>query len=59
MQYLQGVSYPTRKPELLAAAKRNSAPNDVLRALEIMYGEIFQTPRDVEENLKSSEARDQ
>jgi hypothetical protein len=58
MQYLQGVSYPTRKPELLAA-KRNSAPNDVLRALEIMYGEIFQTPRDVEENLKSSEARDQ
>lgn len=58
MKYLQGMSYPTHKKELLAAAKQNNAPPDVVRALEIMYSEIFQTAHDVEENLKSSEARD-
>jgi hypothetical protein len=59
MKYLGSAQYPCSKQDLMDLAKRNNAPRDVVRALEIMYSEKFTGPNDVERNLKSSEARDQ
>jgi hypothetical protein len=59
LKYLRGLRYPAEKSDLTEQARRNQAPEDVLRAIEIMYPEIFSNPNDVERNLKSSEARDQ
>lgn len=47
------------RQDLLDAARPNQAPAEVTPAPEIVYAEKFTDPHDVEENLKSSEARDQ
>jgi hypothetical protein len=36
--YLKGVSYPASKDDLLAAAKRNGAPDDIMRVIRGFEG---------------------
>lgn len=45
--YLQGVSYPTDKRELLDQAQRNGAPEEVCRILGALDAEEFGGPQDV------------
>jgi hypothetical protein len=46
--YLKGVSYPARREDLIAAAKRNRAPDDIVRILtELEDGENFGGPQEV------------
>ena len=45
--YLAGVSYPASKQDLLAAAKRNRAPQDVLQIIEGFEEPEFGGPQDV------------
>jgi len=57
--YLHGISFPCEKKDLEDQVRKNHAPENVIRAIEIMYPEKFTSMDDVERNLKSSEARDQ
>jgi len=56
-KYLQGAHFPCSKKDLLDTARHNNAPENVIRALEIMYSEIFQSMDDVTRNVQHSEAR--
>ncbi|HEX5417075.1 MAG TPA: DUF2795 domain-containing protein [Chloroflexota bacterium] len=58
MKYLHGISYPVEKKALMDHARNNHAPENVIRAIEIMYPEKFTSADDVKRNLQSSEARD-
>lgn len=57
VKYLQGLHFPAEKSDLLAQAKLKNAPENVIRAIEIMYPEKFTSLDDIERNLRSSEAR--
>lgn len=57
LKYLHGVQFPAYKKDLLEVARKNNAPANVIRAIEIMYDEKFTSMDDVERNLRSSEAR--
>ena len=56
-KYLRDAHFPCNKKDLEDVARKNNAPADVIRAIEIMYDEKFTSMDDVERNLKSSEAR--
>jgi hypothetical protein len=57
LTYLKGVHFPCQKKDLLDAARKNHAPDNVIRAIEIMYAETFSDMDDVRRNLEKSEAR--
>lgn len=57
VKYLHGINFPCEKKDLEDQARKNHAPENVIRAIEIMYSEKFTSMDDVERNLKSSEAR--
>ncbi|HLH72979.1 MAG TPA: DUF2795 domain-containing protein [Chloroflexota bacterium] len=57
IKYLHGLSFPCEKRDLEEQAKKNHAPQDVIRAIEIMYPEKFTSLDDVSRNLESSEKR--
>ncbi len=57
VKYLHGVSFPCEKKDLEDQARKNHAPENVIRAIEIMYSERFTSMDDVERNLASSEKR--
>lgn len=57
LKYLQGAQFPCDKKQLEDIARKNHAPENVIRALEIMYSEKFSNLDDVRRNLESSEAR--
>ncbi len=57
VKYLQGVHFPCQKKDLLDAARKSQAPDNVIRAIEIMYSETFSDIDDVRRNLEKSEAR--
>ncbi|MGH2460910.1 MAG: DUF2795 domain-containing protein [Chloroflexota bacterium] len=59
VKYLHGASFPCEKKDLEDVARKNHAPEDVIRAIEIMYSEKFTSINDVERNLTSSEKRAQ
>lgn len=52
-EYISGVDYPARRNEILSAARRNDAPNDVLQRLESMPDREFERPDDIFEVLQS------
>lgn len=45
--YLSGVSYPASKQDLMAAAKRNRAPREVLEVIEGFDESEFGGPQEV------------
>jgi hypothetical protein len=46
--YLKGVSYPASREDLIAAAKRNRAPDEVMKILiDFEEGENFGGPQEV------------
>lgn len=57
LTYLRGVSFPCEKKDLEDHARKSHAPDNVIRAIEIMYSEKFTSMDDVERNLTSSEKR--
>lgn len=46
-QYLEGVSYPASKQDLLDGASRNAAPDEVMTALENIADGEYQSPAEV------------
>jgi len=50
-KYLSGVDYPTSKDDLVAAAKDQGAPDDVVSALESLEGDTFDSPTDVSKGV--------
>jgi hypothetical protein len=49
--FLDGVSYPTRKGELLREAERSGAQREVRNTLERLPEERFQSPTEVSEAI--------
>jgi hypothetical protein len=45
--YLVGVDYPAKKQDLLAAAKRNSAPKEIVEIIQGLEAEDFGGPQEV------------
>ncbi len=52
LQYVRGVTWPARKPDLLEAMERNGAPGDVLEAVRAFRLERFVAPSDVHMALR-------
>jgi len=46
-QYLKGINYPASKDELIAAARGNRAPDEVIEILEKLPGDQFDGPPEV------------
>jgi hypothetical protein len=46
-RYLQGVNYPANKEDLLSAAEKNDAPDDVVEEIRSLSGEEFDGPDQV------------
>jgi hypothetical protein len=46
-RFLNGVTYPTNKGDLLQAARKENAPQAVLETLHNMYQEEFDSPADL------------
>lgn len=55
-KYLKGMDYPASKDEVVAAARDNGAPDDVLEALESMQKDSFDGPNAVMSALKDAGA---
>ncbi len=53
-KHLRGVSYPAAKEELVAAARENGAPDDIVDALQSVSDDRFDSPADVMEALGKS-----
>lgn len=51
-KYLRGVDYPASKDELIKAAEKNGADENIRASLEELPDEQFQTPADVSEAFK-------
>jgi len=52
---LKGVDYPATKDDILKAAEKNGADEDVLNALKNLSGDSFTTPADVQGGLDFSD----
>jgi hypothetical protein len=50
-KYLRGVDYPADKQTLVERARENGADDDILRALENLRTDKFNSPKDVSEAL--------
>ena len=46
-KYLGDVDYPASKDDLVQAARKNGAPDDLISALENADGDSFDAPTDV------------
>lgn len=51
-KYLKGVDYPANRDSLIAAAKSNDAPQEILDALQAMELDSFDTPAEVMSGMK-------
>lgn len=47
MKYIKGIHFPAQKAELLAKAKENGAPEEVLQVLEQIPEQEFGGPQDI------------
>jgi hypothetical protein len=55
-QYIEGADYPARAQDLLAAARRSDAPDDVLEHLEqLPTNAQFSDPEEVAEELEKAQ----
>jgi hypothetical protein len=46
-KHLKGVDYPASKEQLVEAARRNQAPDEVVREIEELPGDRYGGPQDV------------
>jgi hypothetical protein len=46
-KYLSGVEYPAGKQDLIEAARRNDAPDEVMQTIQKLPGDDFGGPQDV------------
>lgn len=44
---LKGVDYPAKKDDVVSAAEKNGADDDILEALKNLSEDTFETPADV------------
>lgn len=52
--YLSDVDYPVTKSVLLDTARRNGAPSDIMRKLEQLPDQGYDSPIDVSEQFRES-----
>lgn len=50
-KYLKGIQFPTNKQDLIDTAKKSKAPYPVVRTLEIIKPEKFDSIDDVKEGV--------
>jgi hypothetical protein len=50
-KFLEGVDYPASRQDLVQAAERNGADEDVKNTLRQMPGQTFNSPKDVSEAI--------
>jgi hypothetical protein len=53
-KYLKGISYPARKDELIEQARSQGAGDNVIRTIESLGMDEFNSPNDVSEALRKS-----
>ena len=53
-KFLEGADYPTDRSTLVEHARRNGADDDVLRTLEDLPADRFNSPSDVSDALGGS-----
>ncbi|MFB3764812.1 MAG: DUF2795 domain-containing protein [Methanotrichaceae archaeon] len=53
-RYIKGVNYPADKGELMNYARRQNAPDDVVRNLDKLPNQSFNSPDDVRRNIEGS-----
>jgi len=46
-KYLSGVAYPAGKEDLIEAARRNDAPDEVMQAIRKLPGDHYGGPQEV------------
>jgi hypothetical protein len=51
--YLKGISYPANKAKLLDTARRNGAPEDVIKTINSFSDMEFASPIEVEKQFSS------
>ncbi len=54
-KYLKGASYPASKDNLLAQARQNQAPEDVVRKIQSLPGDQYPSTKDVMRALGQTE----
>jgi len=47
LRYLEGVTFPAKKDDLVHTARRNGAPNDIVAALSALPGTVFNSPEEL------------
>jgi len=45
LRFLEGITFPAKKDDIVRAARQNGAPNDVVAALSAIPGPDFKSPR--------------
>ena len=50
-KYLKGLEYPVGKDDLVAHAKEQGAPDDVVEALQGLAGDSFEATTDVSKGI--------
>lgn len=50
-RYLRGVNFPADKKEIVDYARRQNAPDDVVRALDKLPDQRFNSPMDISKNM--------
>jgi hypothetical protein len=50
-KYLSGIDYPVSKDDLIATAKDQGAPDDVIEALQGLEGDSFDAPTAVSKGV--------
>ena len=54
-KYLGGMNYPASKQELIGHARKNNAPDEVIRLLNELSDHQFRTPVDVSKAISQVE----
>jgi hypothetical protein len=47
LSFIQGIQFPARKDEIVVAARRNGAPEDVVASLEQLPANDFASPQEL------------
>ncbi len=56
-RYLKGVNYPADKNEIVNNARRQNAPEDIVRNLDMLPNQRFNSADDVRRNMHEGSSR--
>ncbi len=56
-RYLKDVNYPADKNEIVNNARRQNAPEDIARNLDMLPNQRFNSPEDVRRNMQEGSSR--